>query len=191
MRVGVLGLQGDFEAHGKMLEQFGATVQIVKKPDQLTEISGLVIPGGESSTLIHLMDRCDFWQALQKFADDGGVVLGTCAGMILLAAEVLNPPQKCLGLIDVTVERNSYGRQRESFESTGSFCANGHAVPLHMVFIRAPRIRRTGPTVENLATCGGDCVLARQDRVIVGAFHPELTDDPTVHRYFLNLIGTN
>ena len=189
MPIGVLGLQGDFEAHGRMLEQLGATVQVVKKPLQLAEVSGLVIPGGESTTLIRLMDLYDFWEPLRTFSSNGGVILGTCAGMILLAAEVLNPPQKSLGLIDLTVERNSYGRQRESFEATGNFCANGHASPLPMVFIRAPRIRRLGATVERLATCGDDCVLARQHRVIAGAFHPELTDNPTVHQYFLDLVA--
>ena len=188
MQVGVLGLQGDFEAHRRMLEQLGATVHIVKKPLQLAEVSGLVIPGGESTTLIRLMDLYEFWEPLRTFSREGGVILGTCAGMILLAAEVLNPPQKSLGLIDLTVERNSYGRQRESAETTGSFCANGHASTLPMVFIRAPRIRRMGAAVVSLATCGDDCVLARQDRVIAGAFHPELSDDPTVHQYFIDLV---
>jgi 5'-phosphate synthase pdxT subunit len=190
MRVGVLGLQGDFEAHGRLLERLGATVHIVKKPLQLGEVSGLVIPGGESTTLIRLMDLYDFWEPLRAFSNENGVILGTCAGMILLAAEVLNPPQKSLGLIDLTVERNSYGRQRESFEATGSFCVNGHDTPLPMVFIRAPRIRRVGAAVESLATCGDDCVLARENRVIAGAFHPELTDDPTVHQYFIDLVDS-
>lgn len=187
--IGVLGLQGDFEAHGRALGALGAEVHVVKKVEQLDRVAGLVIPGGESTTLIKLMDLYGFWEPLRTFAETGKVILGTCAGMILLAREVTNPPQRCLGLIDVTVERNSYGRQQESFEGVGRFTADGQDRDLAMIFIRAPRIRRLGEGVQSLATCNGDCVMARQGSVVVASFHPELAGDPAVHRYFLDQIG--
>lgn len=191
--VGVLGLQGDFDAHGKALDRAGARWRVVKKPGQLPGLAGLVIPGGESSTLIRLMDFWGFWEPLQEYAAQGGALFGTCAGMILLAREVVNPAQRSLGLIDIRVERNSYGRQLDSFEGTGTFCPDGPdgiERPLEMVFIRAPRILARGPGVEALGTCRGDCVVARQGRVLVASFHPELTDDPSLHRYFLELTAT-
>ena len=187
--IGVLGLQGDYQAHVGMLERAGAPAQIVKKPEQLDRVQGLVMPGGESTTLIKLMDAYRFWGSLRAFAGAGKPVLGTCAGMILLAEKVLNPPQKSLGLIDVTVERNSYGRQIDSFEGVGTFTGGPTPTELPMVFIRAPRLRLLGQGVESLATCNGDCVMARQGCVVVASFHPELTDDLTVHRYFLDMIG--
>ncbi|NKB69722.1 MAG: pyridoxal 5'-phosphate synthase glutaminase subunit PdxT [Candidatus Latescibacteria bacterium] len=187
--VGVLGLQGDYQAHIRMLERAGAPAQVVKKPDQLDQVHGLIMPGGESTTLIKLMDAYSFWEPLQAFAGAGKPILGTCAGMILLAGQVLNPAQKSLGLIDVTVERNSYGRQIDSFEGVGTFTGGPHALELPMVFIRAPRLRAMGPGVESLATCNDDCVMARQGSVLVASFHPELTGDLTVHRYFLDLVG--
>ena len=183
--IGVLGLQGDYQAHASMLEGAGARTRIVKKPEQLDEIEALVIPGGESTTLIKLMDSWGFWGPLQSFVAAGSPVLGTCAGMILLAREAINPPQKSLGAIDLTVERNSYGRQLESFEAIGTLEGEGGPQDLPMVFIRAPRIQRLGTGVEALAHCRGDCVMARQGHVLVASFHPELTDDLTVHRYFL------
>ena len=186
-QIGVLGLQGDFAAHGRALERAGAPWRVVKKPGQLIGLAGLIIPGGESTTLIRLMDFWGFWQPLQDYAATGGAVFGTCAGMILLAREVVNPSQRSLGLIDIQVERNSYGRQRDSFEGTGAFFPDGTEQPLEMVFIRAPRILARGPEVEALGLCRGDCVLARQGRVLVASFHPELTDDPTLHRYFVDL----
>jgi 5'-phosphate synthase pdxT subunit len=186
--IGVLGLQGDFVAHGKKLEQAGRKTRVVKKPEQLDLIDGLIIPGGESTTLIKLMDLYEFWEPLRAFAARGKPILGTCAGMILLAHEVLNPPQKSLDLIDLTVERNSYGRQRESFEATGRFTANGRATDLDMIFIRAPRINRLGAGVDALAFYQDDCVLARQNHILVASFHPELTADLSVHRYFLDMV---
>ena len=185
--IGVLGLQGDFGAHGKKLKEAGSDTQIVKKPEQLDLLDGLIIPGGESTTLIKLMDLYEFWEPLRTFAVQGKPILGTCAGMILLAREVLNPSQKSLGLIDVTVERNSYGRQRESFEATGRFIAKGHATELEMIFIRAPRIHRLGTGVDALAFYEDGCVLARQGHILVASFHPELTGDLSVHRYFLDM----
>lgn len=188
-RIGVLGLQGDYGAHGRMLGAAGARAQVIKKTGQLSQVQGLVIPGGESTALIKLMDAGDWWEPLRVFAGAGKPILGTCAGMILLAREVLNPPQKSLGLIDLAVERNSYGRQVDSFEGMGTFGSGERERPLPMVFIRAPRIRRLGPRVRALAFCRGDCVLARQGPVLVASFHPELTADLTVHRYFLGMAG--
>lgn len=189
MDVGVLGLQGDFAAHTRVVQDLGGTARIVKKPEQLDGLDGLIIPGGESTTLIKLMDLYGFWDPLGEFVTAGKAVLGTCAGAIILANEVLNPPQKSLGAIDITVERNSYGRQRESFEAVGTFSANGEEKDLPMVFIRAPRIHHLGAGVQSLALCGDDCVMARQGRILVASFHPELTDDLTVHRYFLDMVG--
>jgi len=187
--IGVLGLQGDYEAHGRMLSQAGAQWRVVKKTGQLDGVDGLIIPGGESTTLLKLMDACAFWEPLGAFAAAGRPVFGTCAGMILLAREVVNPPQRSLGLVDIRVERNSYGRQIDSFEGVGSFHPDGQEQPLEMIFIRAPRILALGRGVQNLATCRGDCVMARQGPVLVASFHPELTDDLTIHRYFLGMTG--
>ena len=180
---GVLGLQGDYAAHAAMLEKAGAASRIVKKPEQLEGLQGLVLPGGESTTLIKLMDLYDFWEPLRAFAAAGGAFLGTCAGMILLAQKVSNPEQRSLGLLDIDVERNSYGRQVDSFEGHGAF--DGAEIP--MIFIRAPRITRLGPGTEPLGQCGGDTVAVRQDKVMVASFHPELTDDLSLHRYFLSM----
>jgi len=187
--VGVLGLQGDFAAHAAAIERLGGAARIVKKPDQLQNLDGLIIPGGESTTLIKLMDLYAFWEPLEAFVASGRSVLGTCAGAIILATEVLNPPQRSLGAIDIAIERNSYGRQLESFETTGRFTPDkdATAVELEMVFIRAPRILRLGSRVRALAEHDGECVMARQERVVVASFHPELTDDATVHRYFMQL----
>jgi 5'-phosphate synthase pdxT subunit len=170
-----------------MVEEAGAAARVIRKPEQLAEVQGLVIPGGESSTLLKLMDAYGFWEPLRLFAQEGKPILGTCAGMILLAREVSGPAQRSLGLIEVDVERNSYGRQRESFEAVGTFAPDGTESPLPMVFIRAPRIRRLGDGVQGLAFCQGECVMAQQERILVASFHPELTGNLTVHRYFLDL----
>jgi len=146
------------------------------------------MPGGESTTLLKLMDAWGFVPALEKFHSAGKPIFGTCAGLILLAREVESPKQFSLGLIDVTVERNAYGRQRESFEAAGTAHLDTKPVRLEMVFIRAPRIRRVGPDVQVLAEHGGEPVMARQDRVLVATFHPELTETTTVHQYFCDLV---
>ena len=196
--IGILGLQGDFAAHSNALNLLGARHRVVKKPDELEAVDGLIIPGGESTTLIKLMENYDYWNVLDAFVESGRPVMGTCAGLLLLAREVLNPSQLSLGRIDITVERNSYGRQRESFEAVGQFDpagmgsnaganAEGHPVP--MVFIRAPRILRLGAGGTSLAICGDDCVMARQDNVVVASFHPELSGDDSVHAYFSHLVG--
>ena len=188
MRIGVLALQGDFALHAKALEKCGVEAVEVRKPIELDEVDGLIMPGGESTTLLKLMDAWNFAPALEKFHSAGKPIFGTCAGLILLAREVENPKQFSLGLIDVTVERNAYGRQRESFEASGTLRLEDRPAQLEMVFIRAPRIKRVGPGVEVLAEHGGEAVMARQDRVLVATFHPELTDSTVVHRYFCDVV---
>jgi pyridoxal 5'-phosphate synthase pdxT subunit len=204
MRIGVLALQGDFALHARALERCGSAsrdassgeasresaveVVEVRKPEQLDDLDGLIMPGGESTTLLKLMDAWGFVPALEKFHAGGRPIFGTCAGLILLAREVTSPAQFSLGLIDVGVERNAYGRQRESFEASGTAALGGREVPVEMVFIRAPRIRRVGAGVETLARHGGEPVMARQGTILVATFHPELTDGPTVHRYFCRMV---
>lgn len=189
VRVGVLALQGDFALHARALTRCGAEVVEVRKPEQLEDLDGLIMPGGESTTLLKLMDAWGFVPALEKFHAAGKPIFGTCAGLILLAREVASPPQFSLGLIDVGVERNAYGRQRESFEAASTAELDGRPVPVAMVFIRAPRIRRVGQGVTTLARHGGEAVMARQGTILVATFHPELTDDPTIHQYFCRMVA--
>ena len=189
MRIGVLALQGDFALHAKALAKCGVEAVEVRKASELDEIDGLIIPGGESTTLLNLMDAWKFPPALEKFHSAGKPIFGTCAGLIILARDVENPKQFSLGLIDVAVERNAYGRQRESFEAQGTVRLDDTPVQLEMVFIRAPRIRRIGPGVEVLAEHRGEPVMARQDRVLVATFHPELTDSTAVHQYFCDVVA--
>jgi len=189
MRIGVLALQGDFDLHAKALARCGVQAIEVRKPEQLADVDGLIIPGGESTTLLKLMDAWGFVPALEKFHTESRPIFGTCAGLILLARDVENPSQFSLGFIDVGVERNAYGRQRESFEAHGSARFDGRATPVEMVFIRAPRIRRVGAGVETLATWKDEPVMARQGSVLVATFHPELTNDPTVHEYFCAMVS--
>ncbi len=189
MRVGVLALQGDFALHAKALGKCGVEAVEVRKPSELDDVEGLIIPGGESTTLLKLMDAWNFTSTIETFHGAGKPIFGTCAGLIILAREVESPKQFSLGLIDVTVERNAYGRQRESFEASGVARLDAGPIPLEMVFIRAPRIRRLGPSVQVLAEHRGEAVMARQGRVLVATFHPELTDNTTVHRYFCDLVG--
>jgi 5'-phosphate synthase pdxT subunit len=188
LRIGVLALQGDFALHRGALARCGAEVVEVRRPEELAGLDGLVLPGGESTTLLKLMEEWRFAPALEKFHAEGRPIFGTCAGLIVLAREVVNPPQVSLGLIDVAVERNAYGRQRESFEAAGTARLAGPEVPIEMVFIRAPRIVRTGPGVEVLARQGTDTVMAREGTVLVAAFHPELTDSTAVHEYFCEMV---
>jgi len=188
VRIGVLALQGDFALHRQALERIGVEAAEVRKPAELEAVDGLIIPGGESTTLLKLMEAWGFVPALEKFHAQGRPIFGTCAGLIVLAREVLNPRQFSLGLIDLTVERNAYGRQRESFETEDEAALGAEPVAIKMAFIRAPRIRRVGPTVTPLAEHRGECVMAREGSVLVAAFHPELTDDPTVHRYFGRMV---
>lgn len=184
MKIGVLALQGDFDAHRLRLQELGAEVVLVRKPEQLDEVDGLVIPGGESTTILNLLGE----QGFQKLAEfvRSKPVFGTCAGAILLAADVQNPPQKGLSALDITVSRNAYGRQIDSAIITGPSKLPGG--PLEQVYIRAPRIERTGPGVEVLAEREGHPVLVRQGKKMAATFHPELTADIRVHQAFLKLV---
>jgi 5'-phosphate synthase pdxT subunit len=184
--IGVLGLQGDFAAHVKKLAELGVSAEVIRWPRQLAELDGLIIPGGESTTLLKLIDEYGFAGPLAGMDLRGGVVYGTCAGLILLAAKVSGPVQPSLGLIDIDAERNSYGRQVESFVGEGHW-AGGE--PLEMVFIRAPRILRVGPGVEVLAEYDGEPVLVAVGGVMVGSFHPELSEGSEVHQLFLEKAG--
>jgi 5'-phosphate synthase pdxT subunit len=185
--VGVLALQGDFAAHGRMLERLCCPWVEVRKPAQLHGVAGLIIPGGESTTLLKLMARCDMEPAIREFHAAGKPIFATCAGVIVLANEVTNPSQHCMGLLDLTVERNSYGRQVDSFEALGRYRDNGSGAerPLEMVFIRAPRIVRVGSGVRVLAWHNDEPVLVATPTVLGATFHPELTVDSTVHSAFV------
>src|SRR5271166_4445774 len=183
MKIGVLALQGDFDAHRRRLEELGAEVVLVKKPEQLDEIDGLVIPGGESGTFLKLLGGAGF-EKLKHFALTKPT-FGTCAGAILLATEVDNPKQAGLGVLDIRIRRNAYGRQLDSSIREGRFVHGKNHSPIEMVFIRAPRIERVGPGVEVIATEGNDPVAVRQGKVMAATFHPELSADTRVHESFL------
>jgi 5'-phosphate synthase pdxT subunit len=193
MTIGVLALQGDFDAHRRRLEELGAEVVLVKKPEQLDEIDGLVIPGGESGTFLKLLGEEGF-EKLKQFVRLKPT-FGTCAGAILLATEVENPKQAGLGAIDIRIRRNAYGRQLDSSIRQGSLLQsslnNQPGSPLEMVFIRAPKIEQVGSGVEVIATEGRDPVAVRQGRVMAATFHPELSDDTRVHQAFLDLCRTD
>lgn len=190
MKIGVLALQGDFEAHRRRLEELGAEVLFVKKPEQLDEIDGLVIPGGESGTFLKLLGETGF-EKLKQFVRLKPT-FGTCAGAILLAAEIENPAQAGLGALNIRIRRNAYGRQVDSSIRQGRFLRDIEGKlaesPLEMVFIRAPKISHVGEGVEIVATEGADPVVVRQGRAMAATFHPELSDDPRVHQAFLALV---
>ncbi len=193
MTIGVLALQGDFDAHRRRLEELGAHVVLVKKPEQLDEIDGLIIPGGESGTFLKLLGEEGF-EKLKQFVRLKPT-FGTCAGAILLATDVENPKQAGLGAIDMAIRRNAYGRQIDSSIRQGQLLQgslNDQETSLEMVFIRAPKIERVGAGVEVIATEGEDNapVAVRQGKVMAATFHPELSDDTRVHRAFLDLVGT-
>jgi 5'-phosphate synthase pdxT subunit len=179
--VGVLALQGDFAAHATTLRGLGAEVREVRRVAELQGLSGLVIPGGESTTLLHLMAAEPWFEAILALHREGGALFGTCAGAILLAREVLAPAQPSLGLLDMSVERNAFGRQVQSFETTLDF----QGAPLRAAFIRAPRIRRVGPGVTVLARHAGEPVLVEQGKVMAATFHPEIAGEARVHERFL------
>jgi 5'-phosphate synthase pdxT subunit len=185
LTIGVLALQGDYDAHGRVLTELGAKAVLVRKPEQLDSLDGLVIPGGESSTFLKFLEREGFLERLRDFVTEKPT-FGTCAGAILLAHEVQNPEQESLGTLDITIKRNAYGRQVDStiIESETSLGPE----PLEMVFIRAPRITRTGQGVEVLATRDHDPVLIRQRHTIAATFHPELSNDHRVHELFLEQV---
>ena len=186
--VGILAIQGDYAMHAKMIERIAAPWKLVKHASELEEVSGLIMPGGESTTMLKIFELEGIGAAIKEFAAQGKAIYGTCAGAILLAKEVLNPPQEKLGLIDIAIERNAYGRQIDSSIQAGD-CPDLADHPVEMVFIRAPIIRRVGEGVRVLGRCGDLPVLVEQGNILAGTFHPELTDDQTVHRYFLKKLG--
>lgn len=186
MTIGVLAIQGDYDAHRARLESLGAAVVLVRRPEQLAGLDGLVIPGGESSTMLRFLERDGFFESLQAFARVKPT-FGTCAGAILLAREVLNPAQPGLGALDIQVRRNGYGRQLDSSIQSGPTRLNGG--PLEMVFIRAPKIEKVGAGVEVLAELDGSPVLVRQGLTMAATFHPELSPDDRVHAHFLRLVS--
>jgi pyridoxal 5'-phosphate synthase pdxT subunit len=179
LRIGVLAIQGDFEAHARALGRLGAEAVEVRRPDQFAELDGLVIPGGESTTMQIGLEAYGLEQPLKDFAADGRALLGTCAGLIVL-------DRTHLGLMDIEARRNAFGRQVHSFEADVAIRVLGDE-PLRAVFIRAPWIESAGAEVEVLAELDGHPVVARQGNLLVAAFHPELTDDLRLHAYFLAL----
>jgi pyridoxal 5'-phosphate synthase pdxT subunit len=192
--VGVLALQGDVREHASTLASLGATVRLVRVPADLTGLTGIVLPGGESTTLSLLLESSGLFDPLGRALADGLPAFGTCAGMILLAAEVLDgrPDQRRFDIIDLTIRRNGFGRQRASFECDLDVADVG-TDPIHAVFIRAPVVERVGPDVEVLATLPGDAtapgqpVLCRKGPVLVSSFHPELTGDRRLHQLFVDM----
>ena len=187
MKIGILAIQGDFEAHRKVLVLLGADATLVKSASDFADLDGLILAGGESTTHLKLLTEEGMLAPLSDRTGHGLPVFGTCAGAILLAKEVKNPPQASLGLIDMTVVRNAYGRQLESCVLE---CVTDLGdQPLEMVFIRAPQIERVGPGVQVLARRDGMPVLVRQERALAATFHPELTDDPAIHSYFLKMVA--
>jgi pyridoxal 5'-phosphate synthase pdxT subunit len=189
MTIGILAIQGDYEAHAKMLDRIGVAHRYVRTSDDLSGLDGIILPGGESTTHLKVLTEEGLFEPLRKFGADGGPVYGTCAGAILLAREVHGPPQASLGLLDASVLRNGYGRQLAS---------DVHVVQtklreqrIEMVFIRAPIFETVGPKVEVLAEFGGHPILVRQGNILASTFHPELTEDTTIHEYFARMANDN
>jgi 5'-phosphate synthase pdxT subunit len=186
LKIGILAVQGDFEAHAAMLAGLGVENVEVRTPADLEGCDGLILPGGESTTQLQFLQEEGLYAAIRKFAAEGGAIFGTCAGAILLATEVKNPPQASLGLLDMTVLRNGYGRQIASEVVRGP--SKLKKEPLEMVFIRGPIIERVGPGMEVLAEYAGKPALVQKGRVMAATFHPELTDDTTVHEHFVKMM---
>ena len=186
--IGVLAIQGDFALHAKMLERIGAPYRLVKHASDLADVGGLIMPGGESTTMLKFFSNEGMGEAIKGFVASGQPVFGTCAGAILLAKEVLNPAQERLGLLDISIERNAYGRQVDSSVRRGE-CPELSSRPVEMVFIRAPIIRRVGDAVRVLGRCDGLPVLVEQGNILAATFHPELTEDEAVHRYFIKKLS--
>jgi pyridoxal 5'-phosphate synthase pdxT subunit len=185
MKIGILAVQGDFEAHAQKLRGMGVESIEVRTPEDLPGCHGLILPGGESTTQLQFLQEEGLYEAIKKFAAEDKAIFGTCAGAILLATEVKNPEQESLKLLDMTVLRNAYGRQIASDVVSGPSCLKAEL--LEMVFIRAPIIERVGAGVEVLAEYAGKPALVQKGRVMAAAFHPELTDDTTVHDRFIKL----
>jgi 5'-phosphate synthase pdxT subunit len=188
LNIGVLALQGDYEAHSRAFAEAGARTILVRKAEELTGLDGLVVPGGESTTMLKFLEQDGFFAALGEFIA-ATPCFATCAGCILLAREVLHPPQRSLGSLDATVERNAYGRQIDSTILTLETKLPGG--PLEMVFIRSPRITRVGPDVQVLAQRDGFPTLVRQGHLLVATFHPEMTNDTRVQRLFIEMVAAH
>lgn len=188
MIIGILALQGDFEAHRRMSEKLGVKAIKVRESQDFERIDGLIIPGGESTTINRLLNRYKLTKSVKKFHKTGKPIFGTCAGMILLAKEIDNhKDQFSFGFMDITVQRNAYGRQIDSFEEDLVIPKLGKK-PFRTVFIRAPKILKTGKNVESLAKHNGDHILVREKNILAGSFHPELTEDTRVYEYFLEMV---
>jgi len=188
MRVGVLALQGDFAKHIEMLRRCGAEAAVVRTAQEVESVDALVIPGGESTTVGKLLGRFGVGRAIEERARKGMPVFGTCTGMILMAKGIEGSDQPRLGLMDITVRRNAFGRQVDSFEADLRIPELGEE-PVRAVFIRAPIVTEIRDGAEALASVDGDVVLVRQGKLLAAAFHPELTDDTRLHRMFLRMIG--
>jgi 5'-phosphate synthase pdxT subunit len=186
VKIGILAVQGDFQAHAAMLADLGVETVEVRSPEDLQDCDGLILPGGESTTQLQFLKEEGLEAAIQKFAADDKAIFGTCAGAILLASQVKNPQQDSLKLLDMTVLRNGYGRQVHSDVVSGPSTLRKE--PLEMVFIRGPVIERVGPKVEVLAEYAGKPALVQKGHILASTFHPELTSDSTVHRHFLDLV---
>jgi 5'-phosphate synthase pdxT subunit len=187
VKIGIVAVQGDFEAHAAMLAGMGVNTREVRTPADLDGCDGLILPGGESTTQLQFLQEEGLFDAIHDFVSEGGALFGTCAGAILLATEVKNPPQDSLGLLDMTVLRNAYGRQIASEVASGPSTLKKEL--LEMVFIRAPIIERVGPGVEVLAEYAGKPALVQKERIMAATFHPELTNDTTVHERFVKMAG--
>jgi 5'-phosphate synthase pdxT subunit len=184
-KIGIVAIQGDYAAHAETLDRLGVSHRFVRTPQDLAGLSGVILPGGESTTHLKVMTEEGLFDALKKFAANGGALFGTCAGAILLAKEVHGPAQASLGLLDVTVLRNGYGRQLASDVHMGA--SSLRKEPLEMVFIRAPIIEKIGKNVEILAKDASHPVLVQEGKILASTFHPELTADTAVHEHFVNL----
>lgn len=182
--IGILAVQGDFAMHARMLDQIGVPWKLIKHVEDIAGADALILPGGETTTMLKFLIERKLADAIKGFAKDNKPVFGTCAGAILMAKEVLNPEQERLGLIDISIERNAYGRQVDSSVQQGE-CPEISGRTVEMIFIRAPIIRRVGEGVKVLGRSGGLPVLVEQDNLLAATFHPELTEDQTIHRYFL------
>jgi pyridoxal 5'-phosphate synthase pdxT subunit len=186
IKIGVLGLQGAVREHVQSIEACGAEAIVIKSKEQLDEIDGLILPGGESTTMRKLIDKYDFMGSLKEFAESGKPMFGTCAGLILLAKNIIGYDEPHIGVMDVKVERNSFGRQRESFEADLDIA--GAAEDFQAIFIRAPHIVQAGENVEILAKHNERIVAAREGHILGCSFHPELTDDHRLTAYFINMV---
>jgi 5'-phosphate synthase pdxT subunit len=185
-KIGVLALQGAVAEHIRGIEQVGGEGVVVKRTDQLDDVQGMIIPGGESTTIGKLMRTYGFMDAMKQFSDQGKPIFGTCAGLIIIAKEISGQDDAHLKLMDMTVARNAFGRQRESFET--DLPVKGIDEPVRAVFIRAPLIEKVGASVEVLSMYQGQIVAAKQGHLLAASFHPELTDDYRMHAYFLDMV---